>query len=44
VDQKARITVAFLQSKVRKYECLCVEIEELKQEAKQKGLLENVYE
>lgn len=44
VDQKARMTVAFLQSKVREYERLRVEIEELKQEAKQKGLLENVYE
>ena len=44
VDQKARMTVAFLQSKVQEYERLRVEIEELKQEAKQKGLLENVYE
>jgi EPS-associated MarR family transcriptional regulator len=44
VDQKARMTVAFLQSKVQEYERLRVEIAELKQEAKQKGLLENVYE
>ena len=44
VDQKARMTIAFLQSKVQEYERLRAEIEELKHEAKQKGLLENVYE
>jgi EPS-associated MarR family transcriptional regulator len=44
LDQKARMTVVFLQSKMQEYERLRAEIEELKCEAKQKGLLENVYE
>ena len=44
VDQKARMTVVFLQNKVREYERLRAEIKELKQEAKQKGLLESAYE
>ena len=41
VEQKARMTVEFLQIKVQEYERLRTEIEELKIEAKQKGLLEN---
>ena len=44
VEQKARMTVEFLQSKVQEYERLRAEIEELKREAEQKGLIENVYE
>ena len=44
VEQKARMTVEFLQIKVREYERLRTEIEELKIEAKQKGLLENGHE
>lgn len=43
VEQKARMTVAFLQCKVREYERLRIEIEELKHEAEQKGLLEHAY-
>src|SRR5512142_1891003 len=39
VEQKARMTVEFLQIKVREYERLRTEIEELKREAQQKGLL-----
>lgn len=44
VEQKARMTIEFLQIKVREYERLRMEIEELKHEAEQKGLLENVHE
>jgi EPS-associated MarR family transcriptional regulator len=44
VEQKARMTVEFLQVKVREYERLRAEIAELKREAKQKGLLENTHE
>jgi EPS-associated MarR family transcriptional regulator len=44
VEQKARMTVEFLQVKVREYERLRAEIEELKREAKQKGLLENTHD
>lgn len=44
VDQKARMTVEFLQIKVQEYERLRTEIEELKREAEQKGLLENGHE
>lgn len=40
VEEKARITVQFLKDKVREYERLRTEIEELRCEAKQKGLLE----
>lgn len=39
VEEKARITVEFLQIKMREYERLRKEIEELKQEANEKGLL-----
>jgi EPS-associated MarR family transcriptional regulator len=44
VEQKARMTVEFLQVKVQEYERLRAEIEELKREAEQKGLLENTHE
>jgi EPS-associated MarR family transcriptional regulator len=44
VEQKARMTVEFLQVKVQEYERLRAEIAELKREAKQKGLLENTHE
>lgn len=44
MEQKARMTIEFLQYKVQEYERLRTEIEELKQEAKQKGLLEKVEE
>ncbi|HET7832488.1 MAG TPA: MarR family EPS-associated transcriptional regulator [Gallionella sp.] len=44
VEQKARMTVEFLQIKVREYERLRAEIEELKREAEQKGLMENKHE
>jgi EPS-associated MarR family transcriptional regulator len=39
VEEKARITVEFLQIKLREYERLRTEIEELQHEAEQKGLL-----
>jgi EPS-associated MarR family transcriptional regulator len=42
VEEKARITVHFLQRKMHEYEQLRAEIEELRQEAEQKGLLANV--
>lgn len=41
VEEKARITVHFLQRKMHEYEQLRAEIEELKREAEQKGLLVN---
>ena len=44
VEEKARITVYFLKYKVQEYERLRAEIEELKFEAEQKGLLENNHE
>src|SRR5487761_2122769 len=44
VEQKARMTVEFLQIKVREYEQLGTEIAELKREAKQNGLMENAHE
>ena len=44
VEQKARMTIEFLHYKVQEYEKLREEIEELKNEAKQKGLLESAYE
>jgi len=43
-EQKARMTVEFLQIKIVEYERLRVEIEALKREAEQKGLLENAHE
>lgn len=39
VEEKARITVHFLQYKMQEFERLRGEIEELKREAKQQGLL-----
>lgn len=44
VEQKARMTVEFLQVKLQEYEQLRAEINELKREAEQKGLLENIHE
>lgn len=44
VEEKARITVRFLKYKMQEYEQLRAEITELKREAEQKGLLENVHE
>lgn len=44
VEQKARMTLEFLQIKVQEYERLRMEIEELKREAEQQGLLEDVHE
>lgn len=41
VDQKARMTVDFLQIKLREYECLRSEIEELEREALQQRILDN---
>lgn len=38
VDQKARLTVEFLQIKIQEYECLRNEIEELKSEAQKSRL------
>lgn len=39
IEEKARMTVLFLRRKVQEYEQLRSEIEELKREAEQKGLL-----
>lgn len=44
VEQKARMTVEFLQIKMREYERLRAEIEELKREAGQRGLAEEIHE
>ncbi len=44
IEEKARITVAFLKFKTQEYERLRKEIEELQQEAEQKGLLERTDE
>jgi EPS-associated MarR family transcriptional regulator len=44
VEEKTRITVHFLKYKVQEYERLRAEIEELKSEAEQKGLLESYHE
>jgi EPS-associated MarR family transcriptional regulator len=44
VEEKARITMHFLKYKVQEYERLRSEIEELKREAEQKGLLEKIHE
>ena len=44
VEQKARMTVEFLQIKLQEYEQLRAEINELKREAQRKGLLENKHE
>jgi len=44
VEEKARMTVRFLKYKMQEYERLRAEIEALKREAEQKGLLENANE
>jgi EPS-associated MarR family transcriptional regulator len=44
VEQKARMTVQFLQFKMQEYERLRAEIEELQREAEQKNLLEKTHE
>ncbi len=44
VEQKARMTVEFLQIKVKEYERLRAEIEELQREAEQKNLLKSEHE
>jgi len=44
IESRARMTVEFLKYKVQEYERLRAEIEELKREAEQKGLLERVHE
>ena len=44
IEEKARITVGFLKHKMQEYEQLRLEIEALKREAEQKGLLENAHE
>ena len=44
IEEKSRITVRFLKYKLQEYEQLRAEIKELKREAEQKGLLENVHE
>lgn len=44
VEEKARITVRFLKYKMQEYERLRTEIDELKHEAEQKGLLERNHE
>jgi len=43
VEQKACMTVEFLQIKMREYERLRKEIEDLRREVDQKGLLENMH-
>lgn len=44
VEQKARMTVEFLQIKIREYERLRAEIAELQREAEQRGLMEKMHE
>ena len=44
VEQKARMTVHFLKYKLQEYERLRAEIEELKREAEQNGLVEETHE
>lgn len=44
IEEKARMTVHFLRYKMQEYEVLCAEIEELRREAQQKGLLESADE
>jgi EPS-associated MarR family transcriptional regulator len=44
VDEVARMTVVFLRCKMREYEQLSNEIEILKREAADRGLLENAYD
>lgn len=44
IEEKARMTVDFLQYKTQEYERLRAEIEELQREAEQKMLLESAHE
>lgn len=44
IEEKARITLYFLKYKVHEYERLRAEIDELRREAEQDGLLENAHE
>jgi EPS-associated MarR family transcriptional regulator len=44
IEQKARMTVEFLQIKMREYELLRAEIEALRREAAEKGLLEGSHD
>lgn len=44
VEEKARVTVRFLAYKMREYERLKKEIEELRREAEEKGLLERIHD
>ena len=44
IEERARMTVHFLKYKMQEYEQLRAEIEELKREAEQKGLLEGGHE
>jgi len=44
VEQKARMTVEYLQIKMQEYERLRAEIEELQREARQRGLVEDIHE
>jgi EPS-associated MarR family transcriptional regulator len=44
VEEKARVTVGFLKHKMQEYERLRKEIEELKREAENSGLLEKIRE
>jgi EPS-associated MarR family transcriptional regulator len=44
IEEKARMTVSFLKRKIQEYEQLHEEIIELKREAEQKQLLENLHE
>ncbi len=43
-EEKARITVGFLKHKMQEYEQLQKEIDELRREAEQNGLLENIHD
>lgn len=44
INEKASITVNFLKYKIQEYERLSQEIEDMKREAEQKGLLQNDYD
>jgi EPS-associated MarR family transcriptional regulator len=44
IEEKANVTVRFLKHKLQEYELLRKQIEELKYEAEQKGLLESTHE
>lgn len=44
IEEKARMTVAFLKYKTQEYERLRAEIEDLKREARQQGLQDNMHD